>query len=47
MSGFLRAFEVEEEQVDHDARVRIYRLRPEPFVVLQAWLDQMEAFWTD
>ena len=29
-----------------DARVRVYRLRPEPFVTLQAWLDQVQAFWT-
>jgi len=30
---------------DDDARVRLYQLRPEPFVALQAWLDQLEAFW--
>ena len=28
-----------------DARARIYRLRPEPFVAFRAWLDQIEAFW--
>src|SRR5712691_4814683 len=39
--------EVEEEQSEHDARLRIYQLRPEPFVALQAWLDQVQAFWTD
>lgn len=39
--------EVEEEQIDQDARLRVYRLRPEPFIALQAWLDQMQAFWTD
>jgi DNA-binding transcriptional ArsR family regulator len=39
--------EVEEGQFDQDARLRVYRLRPEPFVALQAWLDQMQAFWTD
>ena len=22
-------------------------LRPEPFVDLQAWLDQVQAFWSD
>jgi DNA-binding transcriptional ArsR family regulator len=32
---------------DHDARVRVYRLRPEPFVALQEWLDQVQMFWTD
>ena len=30
-----------------DARVRVYQLRAEPFVALRAWLDQVEAFWTD
>lgn len=36
---------VEAIGVDDDARLRVYRLRPEPFVALQAWLDQVEAFW--
>ncbi len=39
--------EVDAEQGDRDARVRVYRLRPEPFVALQAWLDQVQAFWAD
>ena len=39
--------EIEEEQIDQDARLRVYRLRPEPFVALQAWLDQVQAFWTE
>jgi DNA-binding transcriptional ArsR family regulator len=39
--------EVEEEQANHDARLRVYWLRPEPFISLQAWLDQVQAFWTD
>jgi DNA-binding transcriptional ArsR family regulator len=39
-SGLVRA------EADHgDARLRIYRLRREPFVALQAWLDQVESFW--
>ena len=38
---------VEEQRVEHDARVHVYRLRPEPFVTLQAWLDDVRAFWTD
>lgn len=38
---------VEDERVDHDARVHVYRLRPEPFVELRAWLDEVQAFWTD
>jgi DNA-binding transcriptional ArsR family regulator len=36
---------VEAEGVADDARLRVYHLRPEPFVALQAWLDQVEAFW--
>jgi len=36
---------VEEERVDDDARVRIYRLRREPFDALQLWLRELEAFW--
>ena len=38
---------VEEERVDRDARVRVYRLRPERFAELQTWLEQVEAFWSD
>lgn len=36
---------VEVDGVDSDARLRIYRLRQEPFAALQAWLDQVHAFW--
>jgi DNA-binding transcriptional ArsR family regulator len=32
---------------EHDARVRMYQLRSEPFIALQAWLDQVQAFWAD
>jgi DNA-binding transcriptional ArsR family regulator len=38
---------VEEERDDHDARVHMYRLRPDPLLALQAWLDQVQAFWTE
>ena len=44
----LRASGLVEAAVDGaDARVRVYRLRREPFTALQAWLDQVQAFWTD
>jgi DNA-binding transcriptional ArsR family regulator len=33
------------ESDNDDARLRLYRLRPERFVALQAWLDQVQAFW--
>jgi DNA-binding transcriptional ArsR family regulator len=39
--------EVEAEQIDHDARMRVYRLRPEPFVTLYAWLDHVQSFWNE
>ena len=38
---------VEEERLDGDARVRVFRLRREPFLALQGWLDRVEAFWSD
>lgn len=38
---------VTESDPAHDARVRIYRLEPEPFAQLRHWLDQVEAFWGD
>jgi DNA-binding transcriptional ArsR family regulator len=38
---------VEERGVDHDARVREYRLRPEPFAGLRAWVAAVETFWGD
>lgn len=38
---------VEEERVDEDARVRVYRLRRERFRQLQEWLGEVETFWTD
>jgi DNA-binding transcriptional ArsR family regulator len=34
-----------EEGVEQDARVRVYRLRREPFAALRGWLDDVEAFW--
>lgn len=38
---------VEEDAAADDARVRIYRLRAEPFTELRQWLDEIEAFWSD
>ncbi len=37
---------IEGTEVEHDARVRLYRLRPERFLVLRTWLEEVEAFWT-
>ena len=36
---------VEEAGIDDDARVRLYRLRAEPFRALRDWLAEVEAFW--
>lgn len=36
---------VEEDHQGEDARVRRYRLRPEPFRELGRWVDEVEAFW--
>ena len=37
---------VHEQGVEEDARVRIYRLRKEPFDELRVWLGEVESFWT-
>jgi DNA-binding transcriptional ArsR family regulator len=50
MSRHLRALRtsglVEESHPQFDARVRIYRLRPEPMAQLKTWLDETEQLWT-
>jgi DNA-binding transcriptional ArsR family regulator len=38
---------VQETGVLRDARLRIYRLRREPFTRLMGWLKEIEAFWTE
>lgn len=35
------------EMLDEDARGRVYVLRPERLVAVQAWLDQVQAFWSE
>jgi DNA-binding transcriptional ArsR family regulator len=37
---------VREEHPEFDARVRIYSLQPGAIHELNAWLDQVEAMWT-
>jgi DNA-binding transcriptional ArsR family regulator len=37
---------VEEEHGGDDARVRLYRLRPERFRALRRWVADVEAFWS-
>jgi DNA-binding transcriptional ArsR family regulator len=38
---------VEEEGIEEDARIRVYRLRQERFAALRAWLEEVESFWDD
>ena len=38
---------IEDSGVEHDARVSLYRLKPERFGALRDWLDEVEAFWTE
>jgi len=37
---------IEGDEHEHDARVRIYRLRREPFSELRKWLEDLEGFWS-
>jgi len=36
---------IREQGLEEDARVRIYRLRREPFDQLRGWLGEVESFW--
>jgi DNA-binding transcriptional ArsR family regulator len=36
---------IEDDAVDHDARIKLYRLKPERFTALRGWLDEVEQFW--
>ncbi|MEN3272564.1 MAG: hypothetical protein V7636_1325 [Actinomycetota bacterium] len=36
---------VEDERVPEDARVRLFKLRPQSLVAVQAYLDQLQAEW--
>ncbi len=38
---------VTEEELEDDARVRVYRLERAPFLDLRDWLAEVEAFWSD
>lgn len=43
----LRAGLVADERGADDARVRVFRLRQESMVAVQAWLDQVQAQWNE
>jgi len=36
---------IEDDEVENDARVRLYRLRQAPFSEIRGWLDEVEEFW--
>jgi DNA-binding transcriptional ArsR family regulator len=38
---------VTDERTPDDARVRVFRLRPDSIVTVQAWLDQVQAHWSE
>jgi DNA-binding transcriptional ArsR family regulator len=38
---------VEDERVSDDARLRIFKLRPQSLVAVRAFLDQLQAEWDD
>jgi DNA-binding transcriptional ArsR family regulator len=33
--------------LEDDGRGRVYTLRPDRFVALRVWLDQVQAFWSE
>lgn len=43
----LNAGVVSDERRAEDARLRIFHLRPEGLVELQAWLDQLQGEWRE
>ena len=38
---------VEEQRAEHDARLRVFRLRRDRFSELSTWLDDIEEFWNE
>lgn len=43
----LEAGIVADERPPGDARVRVFRLRPDSMAAIQAWLDQVQAHWNE
>jgi hypothetical protein len=37
---------IEETHQGEDGRVRVYRLRPEPFAALHSWIERVESGWS-
>jgi len=47
LRALLEAGIVTDERVSRDARLRYFRLRRQSMVSVQAWLDQLQANWTE
>jgi len=47
LRALLAAGLVDDERGADDARVRMFRLRPERLAAVQAWLDQLQAHWDE
>ncbi|MGH2476217.1 MAG: ArsR/SmtB family transcription factor [Candidatus Limnocylindrales bacterium] len=45
LKALLDAGLIEDERTRDDARMRVFRLRPQSFVAVQAFLDQLQADW--
>lgn len=43
----LAAGVIDDERLAEDARARVFRLRPQSIVAVQAWLDQIQAGWAE
>ena len=43
----LRSGMVLDERPADDARMRVFRLQPEPVAAMRAWLDQLQAQWDE
>lgn len=38
---------ITDDEPEHDARVRLYRLQPQALAPLRGWLEEVEVFWGD
>lgn len=38
---------ITDDEPEHDARVRLYRLRPEGFDPLDGWVESIRSLWSD
>lgn len=43
----LAAGVIEDGRIEADARARVFRLRPQSLLAVQAWLDQIQAGWNE